>query len=91
MLAKEAFTAEGLYIDRHAITGFDGMYLVAYLLHDTDHFMSDRDSGHCTRHTSMLNVQITGAYTAESNTYNGIPCMLQFRFRFIDQFEMSLR
>ena len=71
-LTKEALTAEGLHIDRHPISGLDGLYFFAHFFHHAHHFMTYGNARNCTGHSAMENMQVAGADTGQRHPDNGV-------------------
>ena len=82
LTAKEAFAAEGFYVDRHPVARLHRLYGGAYLLDDAYHLVPHGNTGHSARHTAMLNMQIAGADASQGNAHQCIARINQLRNRF---------
>ena len=51
--------------------------------------MTDSDARHCTRNTTMLDMQVTAADAGEGNPHDGILWILKLRLRLIQKLEMA--
>ena len=89
VFAEETLAAKGLHIDRHAVAHLDIVDLGADLLNNANHLVANGYARHSAGHTAVLDMQVTGANTAERNTHNGITRALQFGLRLIDQLELA--
>ena len=89
VFAEETLAAEGLHIDRHAVARLDAADLGANLLNDANHLVANGNAGHGTRHTTVLDMQVAGADTAERNAHNGITRILQFGLWLVDKLELT--
>ena len=75
MLAIEAFSAEGFHIHCYPVTWFHMGYILTHFLHNAHHLMPYGNTWHRARNATMLDVEIAGTDTAQSNLHDGIMCI----------------
>ena len=89
-LAEEAFAAEGLDVDRHAVAGLYAAHLRPDLLDDAYHLVSDGDTLDGAGHAAVLDMQVAGADTRERHAHDGVARILQGGFRLVEQSEPAV-
>ena len=88
--AEEAFAAECLNIYRNSVARPYRLYFRSDFRYDSHHFMADGYTLHRPGNTAMLDVQVAGTYTAESDFDNCILWVDNLRNGLINQLEMSM-
>ena len=89
-LAKETLAAEGLHVHGDAVARTDIGDGTPHLLHHAHNLVAYGDARHGTRHAAMLDVQVAGADAAQGDADNGVVCILQHRFRLVQEAELAL-
>ena len=88
--AEEAFAAESLDVDCHAVAGADVADLAARGFDDAHHFMPDGDAGHGAGHAAVLDVEVAGADAGEGDAHDGVAGILEDRLRFFQEGKLAL-
>ena len=86
-LAEEAFAAESLDIDRHAVADPDMTHLRPDRLDDADHLVTDGDTLDGAGHAAVFDMQVAGADARERHAHDSVARILQGGFRLVEQLE----
>ena len=90
MLAEKALPAESFNIHRYSVTWLDGINSRSNLFYNADHFVTNCDAGDCARHTTMLDMQITGTDAGQSYLHDSIFFVYQNRLGLFSKFEFPV-
>ena len=88
--AEEAFAAEGLDVDRHAVADPHGAHCLPYLLDDADHLVPDGDARHGAGHASVADVEVAGADARQRDAHDGVARVFQYGPGLLPKFEAAL-
>ena len=86
--AEKTMSAECLYVDGDPVSRFYCGDLVSCLFDNPDHFVPDRYAWHRSGYATMSDMQVAGADARQSDLDYGVCGVLQFRYRFLCQFEL---
>ena len=85
MPAEITFPAKGLHVHGHPVSLAEAPYLAAQLFHHAHHLVAHGDARHGPGHAAVLDVQVTGADTAQRHAYKGV-CRFENRgFGLVDK------